>query len=74
MNWRVFAGAFAAAGGCLLLVSRVLAAQPTRAGADPSPPNAPNQKAAFPGHTRAPVRNANVAFDVVTVAGGFENP
>ena len=39
-------------------------------GADPAPPNAPDQRPAFPGQTRAPVRTSNVAFDVVTVAEG----
>jgi glucose/arabinose dehydrogenase len=43
-------------------------------GVDPRPPNAPNQKPAFPGQTRAPERKSNVAFDVVTVATGLENP
>ena len=32
------------------------------------PPNAPNQKPAFPGQYRAPETTSNVAFDVVTVA------
>jgi glucose/arabinose dehydrogenase len=45
-----------------------------QAGADPRPPNAPNQKPAFPGQTRAPERKSGVAFDVVTVAEGLENP
>src|SRR5207247_849887 len=74
MNRKVFAGAFAVVAVCALVGPRFFAARPTGAGADPSPPNAPNQKPAFPGQTRAPVRTANVAFDVVTVAGGFENP
>lgn len=38
------------------------------------PPNAPNQKPAFPGQTRAPERKANAAFEVVTVARGLEYP
>jgi glucose/arabinose dehydrogenase len=38
------------------------------------PPNASGQKPAFAGQTRAPERRANVAFDVVTVATGLENP
>ena len=50
------------------------APSPTYGGADPRPPNAPNQKPAFPGQTRAPERKSNVAFDVVTVAEGLENP
>jgi glucose/arabinose dehydrogenase len=45
-----------------------------QAGVDPRPPNAPDQKPAFPGQTRAPEQKANVAFDVVTVAEGLQNP
>ena len=43
-------------------------------GADPTPPNAPDQRPAFAGQTRAPVRVSNVAFDVVTVAEGLQTP
>ena len=43
-------------------------------GVDPRPPNAPNQKPAFAGQTRAPERKTNVAFDVVTVAEGLNRP
>lgn len=43
-------------------------------GADPRPPNAPNQRPAFPGQTRAPERKSNVAFDVVTVVEGLRFP
>jgi glucose/arabinose dehydrogenase len=43
-------------------------------GLNTRPPNAPNQKPAFAGQTRAPERKANVAFDVVTVAEGLVNP
>jgi len=43
-------------------------------GVDPRPPNAPGQKPAFPGQTRAPERKTNVPFDVVTVAEGLQNP
>jgi glucose/arabinose dehydrogenase len=38
------------------------------------PPNAPNQKPAVEGQTRAPERKSNVAFDVVTVAKGLRFP
>jgi glucose/arabinose dehydrogenase len=48
------------------------AAQKT--GVETRPPNAATQKPAFPGQTRAPERKANVAFDVVTVAEGLQNP
>jgi len=48
--------------------------QTPQGGVDPRPPNAPDQRPAFPGQTRAPERKAGVAFDVVTVASGLENP
>jgi glucose/arabinose dehydrogenase len=44
------------------------------AGVDPRPPNGTGQKPAFAGQTRAPERKANVAYDLVTVAQGLENP
>ncbi|MDQ0463437.1 glucose/arabinose dehydrogenase [Caulobacter ginsengisoli] len=37
-------------------------------------PNAPDQKPAFPGQTRAPFATAKVAFDVVPVAKGLDHP
>ena len=43
------------------------------AGVDPRPPNAPSQKPAFAGQTRAPEQKSTVAFNVVTVAEGIEN-
>jgi glucose/arabinose dehydrogenase len=43
-------------------------------GVDPRPPNGVGQKPAFPGQTDAPERKSGVAFDVVTVAEGLENP
>jgi glucose/arabinose dehydrogenase len=43
-------------------------------GADPTPPNAPDQRSAFAGQTRAPVRVSNVAFTVVTAAEGLQTP
>jgi glucose/arabinose dehydrogenase len=43
-------------------------------GVDPRPPNGEGQQPAFPEQTRAPERNAGVAFDVVTVAEGLEDP
>jgi glucose/arabinose dehydrogenase len=36
--------------------------------------NAPHQTPAFEGQYRAPLRTANVAFDVVTVAKGLDSP
>jgi glucose/arabinose dehydrogenase len=41
---------------------------------DQRPANAPHQKPAFPEQYRAPEKTANVAFDVVTVASGLQNP
>lgn len=43
-------------------------------GVDTRPPNGRNQVPAFPGQTDAPEHKSNVAFDVVTVAQGLENP
>jgi aldose sugar dehydrogenase len=60
-----------------VLVGCAAAAVPVaaqHAGVDPRPPNAPDQKPAFAGQTRAPERKANVAFTVVTVAEGLVNP
>ena len=42
--------------------------------ADPRPANNPEQKPAFAGQTDAPEQKLGVAFDVVTVAEGFQNP
>jgi glucose/arabinose dehydrogenase len=43
-------------------------------GVDPRPPNGATQKPAFAGQTDAPERTSNVAFDVVTVVEGLQNP
>jgi len=43
-------------------------------GVDPRPPNAPSQKPAFGGQSRAPEEKLGVAFEVVTVAEGLVNP
>jgi glucose/arabinose dehydrogenase len=43
-------------------------------GLNTRPPNAPDQKPAFAGQTRAPEQKLNVAFDVVTVTEGLVNP
>ncbi len=43
-------------------------------GVDKRPPNAPTQKPAFAGQTRAPEQKLNVQFDVVTVVDGLRNP
>jgi aldose sugar dehydrogenase len=41
---------------------------------DPRPANNPDQKPAFAGQTDAPEQKLNVAFDVVTVVEGLQNP
>jgi glucose/arabinose dehydrogenase len=43
-------------------------------GLNTRPPNAPDQKPAFAGQTRAPEQKLNVAFDVITVTEGLTNP
>ena len=45
-----------------------------QAGVDPRPPNASDQKPAFAAQTRAPEQRLDVAFDVVTVVEGLQNP
>lgn len=54
-------------------VAAVASAQ-QQSGVSQDPPNAPTQKPAFDGQTRAPERLTNVAFDVVTVAEGLVSP
>lgn len=53
-------------------------AQPSGSSSGPSletrPANAPDQKPAFPGQTRAPLKTANVAFDLVPVVRGLDHP
>ena len=41
---------------------------------DPRPANNPEQKPAHAGQTDAPEKKSNVAFDVVTVVDGLQNP
>src|SRR5688572_28208085 len=43
-------------------------------GVDQRPANAPHQKPAFAGQTDSAERRTSVAVDVVTVAGGLQNP
>jgi glucose/arabinose dehydrogenase len=59
--------------GALGAASSRAAAQ-AAAGVDTRPPNGTSQAPAFPGQTDAPARKSGVAFDVVTVAQGLENP
>ena len=72
MSIRILAALFA------LVTISASAQTPTagtpQGGADPTPPNAPDQRPAFAGQTRAPVRASNVAFSVVTVAEGLQTP
>jgi glucose/arabinose dehydrogenase len=70
MTFRIVAGISAVA-ICLMFGPRLLQ---RGAGADPTPPNARGQVPAFAGQTRAPVRKSSIAFDVVTVTRGLENP
>ncbi len=58
--------------GASIAINTPAAAQ--EGGLDPRPPNNPAQKPAFAGQTRAPEQKSNVAFDVVTVASGLQNP
>ena len=57
--------------GLLITAAAVLAQQGP---VDPRPANDPNQKPAFAGQTDAPEKKSNVAFDVVTIAEGLQNP
>ena len=63
-------------GVCALIACVTAAAYVTaeQAGVDPRPPNGAGQKPAFPGQTDAPERKSTVAFDVVTVVEGLQNP
>ena len=60
---------------CVIVAALTLVSSAMRAqGVDRRPPNGKDQVPAFAGQTDAPERRSNVAFDVVTVADGFENP
>jgi glucose/arabinose dehydrogenase len=50
------------------------AASAQQAPVDPRPANDPNHKPAFAGQTDAPEKKSEVAFDVVVVAEGLQNP
>ena len=69
MTVRMIVGALALA-GLTAAPFGAAAQEPVKSG----PPNNPAQKRAFAGQTRAPERKSNVAFDVVTVAEGLQNP
>jgi aldose sugar dehydrogenase len=66
----------AAAAALALVASGIVygAVATQNAGVETNPPNAPDQKPAFAGQTRAPERKANVAYEVVTFAEGLQNP
>ncbi len=57
-----------------LVTSVILPRVSTAQGVDPRPANNPDQKPAFAGQTDAPEKKSGVAFDVVTVAEGLQNP
>jgi aldose sugar dehydrogenase len=67
---QVAGGLFSMLG--ISLAAGALGAQAT--GVDTRPANGKDQKPAFAGQTDAPERKSNVAFDVVPVAQGLENP
>lgn len=58
----------------LTVASLAIAVEASAQGVDPRPPNAPTQKPAFAGQTRAPEKKLGVAFDVVTAIEGLRNP
>ena len=60
--------------GALVLLFSIAAAAAQQQGVDPRPPNGAGQQPAVPGQTDAPERKSNVAFDVVTVVDGLQNP
>jgi glucose/arabinose dehydrogenase len=61
-----------AAGVTLTRLAAAQAQNPTSVEA--RPPNATGQTPAFPNQTRAPERKANVAYEIVTVIDGLDNP
>ena len=58
----------------VLATSAVLPSTSAAQGVDPRPANNPEQKPAFAGQTDAPEQKLGVAFDVVTVVEGLQNP
>lgn len=63
-------GRFLVAGFLVLSLPPLALAQ----GVDSRPPNAPSQKPAFAGQTRAPEQKSRVAFEVIQLATGLEHP
>ena len=60
--------------GTVALLTAVPLTVLAQEGVDPRPPNGATQKPALAGQTDAPERRSNVAFDVVTVVEGLQNP
>jgi glucose/arabinose dehydrogenase len=60
--------------GAVMLAAAVVAAQQAGTPVDPRPANDPNQKPAFAGQTDAPEKKSSVAFEVVQIAEGLQNP
>ena len=60
--------------GTVALLTAVPLTVLAQEGVDPRPPNGVTQKPALAGQTDAPERKSNVAFDVVTVVEGLQNP
>src|SRR5829696_2656263 len=58
----------------VLATSALLPSTSAAQGVDPRPANNPEQKPAFAGQTDAPEQKLGVAFDVVTVVEGLQNP
>ena len=58
----------------LLIIAPTFACAQAGGGADSRPPNATWQSPAVAGQTRAPDQKSGVAYEVVTVATGLENP
>jgi glucose/arabinose dehydrogenase len=56
------------------VIAAVWGAAQEGGGFNSRPPNAPHQKPAFSGQTRAPEQRLGAAFEVVTIATGLENP
>ena len=60
--------------GTVALLTAVPLTVLAQEGVDPRPPNGTTQKPALAGQTDAPEQKSNVAFDVVTVVEGLQNP
>jgi len=57
-----------------MTLTRLAAQAQSPASVEARPPNASGQTPAFPNQTRAPERKANVAYEIVTVIDGLQNP